>query len=269
MDGWNIRGSATAETDMPKISSKSPLKARPLRNPGQGLDEEIDRVINDQATVWVFMAVASIMLAALEWWRWSTNLQPNPWAFTFVAVIFGGLGAWKIIGFRRQIRHLTLGRDGEKAVGQLLETYREEGYRAFHDIQGEGFNIDHVIIGPAGIFTVETKTWSKPHKGRTVIRVEGDQLLRNGFQVDRDPLIQVKAQASWLLELLEESTGKPFPVKPVLVFPGWYVESKNQKDLWVLNPKGLRKFLDNSPETITPEDVQLASYHLSRYIRST
>lgn len=253
---------------MRKPASRSPLKASPLRNPGQGLDERIERTVNDQAMPWIVMALVAILLAVLEWWRWFSNAPPRPLAYTLVAVFFGGLAAWRIVGYRREIQNLKLGRDGEKAVGQLLDTYREAGYRVFHDIPGEDFNIDHVIIGPTGVFTIETKTWSKPARGRPVIEVDGERLLKNGHPVDRDPIIQVKAQARWLGELLRESTGKDFPVRPVLVFPGWFIENAPQRDIWILNPKGLRKFLDNARESLSPEDMGLASYHLSRYIRS-
>ena len=67
---------------------------------------------------------------------------------------------------------------------------------------------------------------------------------------------------------LKESTGKEFVIKPVVVFPGWFVESKNHNKHWVLNPKGLPTFIQNQKEILSQEDVKLAAYHLSRYIRA-
>ena len=71
-------------------------------------------------------------------------------------------------------------------------------------------------------------------------------------------------------ELLKESTGKSFLVWPVIVFPGWFIEKTGQssRSLWVLNPKALPAFLDNEPTRLPDEDIKLASYHLSRFIRS-
>ena len=40
--------------------------------------------------------------------------------------------------------------------------------------------IDHVIIGPAGIFTIETKTWSKPVRGEARIVFDGEKLTAGG-----------------------------------------------------------------------------------------
>jgi hypothetical protein len=54
------------------------------------------------------------------------------------------------------------------------------------------------------------------------------------------------------------------------VFPGWFVEQQaaGSKALWVLEPKALPGFLSNEPAVLASEDVKLASYHLSRIVRS-
>ncbi|MBV8710719.1 MAG: NERD domain-containing protein, partial [Solirubrobacterales bacterium] len=39
----------------------------------------------------------------------------------------------------------------------MLDGLRERGWLALHDVQLGRGNIDHVLIRPAGIFTVETK----------------------------------------------------------------------------------------------------------------
>jgi Nuclease-related domain len=137
---------------------------------------------------------------------------------------------------RSQIIRLKLGRDGEKAVGQFLEVLRERGCRVFHDLIGDGFNVDHVIIGRTGVYTVETKTISKP-SGDAKVVFDGDRLLVNGRSLGRDPVVRSRAQANWLRDLLTETTGRTYKVKPVIVFPGWYVESSGsgQRDApWVL-----------------------------------
>lgn len=121
------------------------------------------------------------------------------------------------------------------------------------------FNVDHVIIGPAGAFTIETKTWNKPGKGSPKITFDGETLLAAGWDPDRNPVIQAKAQASWLQRLLAESTGKTLPVKPVILFPGWYIEDSRQsrKELWVLEPKALAKFLENAPSVVATRGCEV------------
>jgi ABC-type antimicrobial peptide transport system permease subunit len=46
---------------------------------------------------------------------------------------------------------------GECISENLLSVLMLDGYRVFHDLQFEGLNIDHALVGPAGVFAVETK----------------------------------------------------------------------------------------------------------------
>lgn len=169
------------------------------------------------------------------------------------------------------IKLFELGRDGERAVGEYLERLRGKGYAVFHDIVGEGFNIDHVVFAPSGIYTIETKTRSKPTKGTAKVIYDGKRILVDGFELERDPLIQSKSQAEWLRGILHQSTGKMFPVQPVILFPGWYIESKGSQStasVWVLNPKALPSFIESSGPKVSESDLHMASFHLSRYVRS-
>jgi len=255
-----------------KKTSTSPLKDPPLRNPGQSLDAEIDDLRLDMLQPFL-VATMLVALSAMEWLRSYRNDPPHPIFFSLLAI--GGI-AYAVIRTQRylvRLRRLKLGRDGEKAVGQYLERLREGGARVLHDIVGKDFNVDHVVISPKGIYVIETKTWSKPVRGEARITYDGQQLRANGQGHERDPIKQALAQAHWLRDLLKESTGKAFRVRPVIVFPGWYVDSVatdavKAKGVWLLNPKALPDFISAERASINAEDVNLASYHLSRYIRA-
>jgi hypothetical protein len=210
-------------------------------------------------------------LAVLEWWRYLTASKLNPLVFTGFAVVAAAFAAWRVYKLRPRFRALRQGIEGEKAVGQYLERLRSDGYHVFHDLIGEGFNVDHVAIGPAGVFTIETKTWSKPARGEPRIDFDGERLSAAGHEPDRNPIVQAKAQASWLQRLVLESTGRRVTVRPVVVFPGWFVQQSegSTRDIWVLEPKALPGFLQHEDQRLSPEDVKLLSYHLSRYIRAS
>ncbi len=177
---------------------------------------------------------------------------------------------FRVVRARNQMRRLRLAKDGERAVGQLLDTLRADGYQVFHDVLGKDFNLDHVLIGPGGIFTVETKTWSKPAKGSPEVLFDGEAIRVGGLEPDRDPLIQARAQAGWLRSLLSESTGRDFAVLPVVVFPGWFVKTtaRPRQPLWVLEPKALVKYIKNREPELTAEEIAQAGFHLSRFIRA-
>ena len=56
------------------------------------------------------------------------------------------------------------------------------------------------------------------------MKFDGQTLTVASFEPDRNPVIQAKAQASWVARILKESTGKKFLVRPVILFPGWFIE---------------------------------------------
>ena len=207
----------------------------------------------------------------MELMRAYLQSPPLPWFWGATALIAIAWAAYRVRNTQPQLRALSLAIDGEKAVGQYLEKLRPEGYEIFHDVCGSNFNLDHVIIGPAGVFTIETKSWSKPAKGETKIAFDGETLMAAGWQPDRNPVIQARAQASWLRELLKESTGRKLFVKPVVLFPGWFIEqtSGTSRDVWVLNPKALPEFLKHEPIRMVADEVKLVSFHLGRFIRSS
>ncbi len=250
-------------------AKRSPLKASPLRYAGQSLDEEIQKIWDDKINEYIFWISMFLAFAIFEWIRWYLALQPQPMFFTFIAVLGGGYGLLRIWTYKRKIRDRRLGRDGERAVGQYLEALRERGYRVFHDICGKNFNIDHVLIGKGGVFSIETKTISIPAKCKPNVHYDGEQISVNGWTPDRDPITQAKAQAHWLKDLIKESTGKTFKVRPVVLYPGWFISKQPQgAEVWVLEPKALPSFLDHENEVLSADDVSLAAYHLSRYVRA-
>ncbi len=154
----------------------------------------------------------------------------------------------------------------------IQEALREHGAKVFHDIKGDNFNIDHVVIHQSGVYVIETKTYSKPDKGKPEIVFDGETVRIFGREPDRNPVTQVRALTRWISDALKESTGKSFTMRSVVVFPGWYIEPSAEaksSDVWVLNPKALPEYNKNSHMKLSNEDVQLASYHLSRHIRSS
>ena len=251
--------------------SRSPLKDRPLRNPGQSGDDELDNIIRDTLVPYALAGSMTFIMAFMEWTRWFTGARPNPWLYTLLFALVFAIGFVKIRGAFKRAKNIKLGRDGERAVGQYLELLRENGAKVFHDVRGPSFNIDHVVLHASGVYVIETKTYSKPDSGQPVIQFDGEGVQIMGRTPDRNPVSQSQALARWLGELLADSTGKAFHPRPVVVFPGWFIEptaEAKKSDVWVLNPKALPAFIANSRAQLSAESVQLAAFHLSRYVRA-
>jgi hypothetical protein len=143
----------------------SPLKDKPLRNPGQSLDEELNRLLDEDLNELILLFLMPLVLTGYEWWRAVSNIPPQPLGALIVAIPISGYALFRLYRLRLQLKRLRMARDGEKAVGQYLSDLRGKGYRVFHDIVGKGFNVDHVVICDRGIFTIETKTYSKSSSG--------------------------------------------------------------------------------------------------------
>jgi hypothetical protein len=165
-------------------------------------------------------------------------------------------------------RLLKQGRDGERIVAEQLEKLRVHGYRVLHDLIAGDFNVDHVLIGPAGVFAVETKTPSKRGKGNS-IEFDGENLLINGRPFAPNPVNQAQGNAAWLHGILKSSTSKSFWVTPIVTFPDWsIVRRTNEKEILVLNHKEIEMAVTNRKAVLTDEEISMASFHLERFVRS-
>jgi hypothetical protein len=112
-------------------------------------------LISDYALGPLVFALFVLLFAVLEWLKYYRSVPPAPRLYSFIAVGAVGYALFRFVRVKQEWEALRLGCDGERDVGQKLEALWKSGYQVFHDIIGDGFNIDHVLIGPAGIFTVQ------------------------------------------------------------------------------------------------------------------
>lgn len=248
---------------------RSPLREPPLRTAGQSLQELIDRVQGEEIDQYAALATAAICLAAFEWVAWFMHSPRQPLAICLVSAVVVVYSLLRIRWARMRLRALKLGRDGERAVADALDKLKTTGAVVLHDIVGDGFNVDHVVLGRKGIYAVETKTLSKPSGGE--VTYDGKELKLAGFWPLGDPVGEVLAVASWLQRILKEMTGKHERVRPVVVFPGWYVRNQGapeRPDVWVLNPEQLPAIIDTQPQSLSEDDLRAAVFFLTRFIKT-
>jgi hypothetical protein len=256
------------------FAKKSPLKDKPLRLPGQSLDDQIWDFNYDQRLAPVMLAATCVFAAFMEivFWLLHTSRGKSTVIMVVYALGFVLYAIWKWRRASPQLAALKLGRDGERAVAEVLAEQVRKGNAVFHDLVGPNFNLDHVIVSPQGAFVIETKTLSKPTRPDAYVTFDGTKLLVDGHAMDRDPIEQTLSEIRWLKDLLRESTGTDIPVKGLVVFPGWFVKSDHSnydRKVWVMNPKGIDGFITAGHAVMPPDKVHLVAFHLSRYIRSS
>ncbi|MGH8967131.1 MAG: nuclease-related domain-containing protein [Actinomycetes bacterium] len=77
---------------------------------------------------------------------------------------------------QRRAELFEQGAEGEAATARVLATL-PPGWTAIHEVRWPSrrlANIDHVLVGPGGIFVIDSKNWS----GR--VSVDNGQLRQNG-----------------------------------------------------------------------------------------
>jgi len=60
--------------------------------------------------------------------------------------------------FKRDYDSWAQGAEGEEVVGRILEGLAAKGWHVIHDVSFGRGNIDHIVVGPGGIYTIETKS---------------------------------------------------------------------------------------------------------------
>jgi len=144
-------------------------------------------------------------------------------------------------------------------------------YRVFHDIPGDGkWNVDHVAVGPAGVFAIETKCPSKRHS-RNELReqdaVFDGTVIRYPWCEDRDAAEQARRNAKWISGMLSKATGERVAAQPIVALPGWWVTLKANSDVKVLSGKQVPGYIASQPTALSPKIIQQIAYQLEQRCR--
>jgi hypothetical protein len=131
-----------------------------------------------------------------------------------------GLAVAALVGWRlrfrpsEQARAWQRGAAGERRTARLLDRLTRDGYVVFHDlaVPGSDANVDHLVIGPTGLFVIDSKQWTgSVHQG-------ADGLAwHNHYRLDRT-LETVRWEAQVIGRLLGTHT------RPLLCVHGAHVQ---------------------------------------------
>lgn len=152
------------------------------------------------------------------------------------------------------------GAEGEAETARALAALPPE-WTVLHDLRWPGrrlANVDHVVIGPSGIFVIDSKNWT----GR--ITTTGGTLRQNGY--NREKIVAGAADAA--LAVAERAgVYAPF-VHGVITFTGRDDVSAWCRDVAVCCSANLVAMLQGWPVRLTPEHVADASIRLDLAMRS-
>jgi hypothetical protein len=222
---------------------RHPFTQKILRPPGESLRIrliELDEQLNNRLIQLFLSAYSPLVMAGLVSLQ---GVRPGIGVWITIAVIaaiasiWSAYRLWKLINLRRRIR---LGFEGERHVGEALNQLMLVGYRVFHDFLITDKpcsirNIDHIVIGPNGVFAVETKTRRKV-KGENGAKVT---VVDNGLQypwgLDQRDLAQAQEDSTWLAEWLSKMSNDSVKVGSILALPGWFIDRRSKPVVTVLS----------------------------------
>ncbi len=252
---------------------KSPLNMEMLRSPGQSLNEQIQEMTYDILMYLFLIPTSSVLIYSIIITEYfSSGKQINLFTgISCLAAITGG-GSYlftKIFRLLKQRNHLRLGYDCELAVGQELNNRIRDGFFVFHDFPADGFNIDHILVGPPGVFAIETKGRAKSRVAENnnwKVKYDGNRLIFPTWTESR-PLEQAKRQSQWLSLWLSKVTGAPCKVLPVLAIPGWWIDRTAPAAMPVYNGKD-SSFLARKERILSPQQIKAVSHQIDRMCRT-
>jgi hypothetical protein len=119
----------------------------------------------------------------------------------------------------------------------MLEELAASGWYVIHDVSLGRGNVDHVVVGPGGLFTIETKS----HRGKVFIS-----------SLDQKMLSQAYAEK----KTLEAITG--MAVRPLLVFSHAYLVGRvpaYSRGVTVLPARMLAGFFSRQKQAMSVEEA--------------
>ena len=168
--------------------------------------------------------------------------------------------------FFRQYRGYKNGLHGERQLTGLLGSALDNQYALLNDVDfRDGYgNIDHVVLGPTGVFAIETKNQ------RGMIECNGD--VWNGV-IGKNPGKQARNNAKRVYNAIPSSevfeSGKPW-VNAVVVFTHRYANldiHHKPNNVEILKIDGLVKHLTEGPRRLSSQEIELIGKEILKKVR--
>lgn len=248
---------------------REPFHEGILRPPGWGCLERRQDALFDFASLagalpvfWAGLAYLSITAS----WQTVTGAA-------LAGIPLSVIGLRHLIRSFQRARTARLGFIGECAVAEALAPLMAKGWRVFHDlpmeVDGKPFNIDHVAVGPGGVWAIETKSHSKAKsvaKGGDSLRVEGEVVVMPDGRRSH-ALKQARGVARALQVRCNEAGAAVKFVEPLVVLPGWGVSYGKDANRQIRDPRNVVAFLEGRERVMDEAAVERVAAKLEEWCR--
>ncbi|HEX7161445.1 MAG TPA: nuclease-related domain-containing protein [Trebonia sp.] len=210
---------------------------------GQPPDDETPRVsIRDlppdvQLRFWRLRATIMVVVGVLF------AILTRSWEVALTLAILAGI--IDTIYRSRNAAHYVNGPHpgARRATSKQLAKMRREGYFVLNDrpIPNSGEVIDHLVVGPTGVYAIDSEKWNP----KLPIRTWNGKKLYHGPESQKDRLEHAAWEASQASEILSGALGTEISVRPALAIYGpkipWDIATIRNVD--VFTGSALRKYL--------------------------
>lgn len=165
--------------------------------------------------------------------------------FSLLLMLLVGFRLARIIGARNMMR---LAHESRLATRRVLDPLLKEKYRVFHDVVSDQFSIDHLVVGPKGVFAIQSHarpvSANKQSPDDRIVTYNGRELF---FPKGSDHGIVENARlnAEKLSQWLSGQTEEPIAVRAIISLPGWTVRRTSSEGIPIINPKQFASLFDH------------------------
>jgi Nuclease-related domain len=144
----------------------------------------------------------------------------------------------------------------ERRTEAQLKKLERSGYKTLHAraIPGSEAQIDHLVVGPTGVYAVDSEKWDK----RLPVRVQSHRKLFHGPFTQKPRLDEARWEAAQASDLISKALGREIIVVPSLAIYGppipWRI--LNIRDVDVFSGGLVRKWITKRERSLTTSEIE-------------
>lgn len=192
------------------------------------------------------------------------SYQAGPGWAGLAAIVVGAIAVLGFLQLPSTTSAWRVGAQGERRTASYLVGLEQAGFVVLHDrrVPGYGGNLDHVAIGPSGVWAIETKSLSAR------VEIEGDRLMVAGRRQERIVDQAFKEATAVQIALRDVLDKLGMTVTPVLCMHRsrlpWF--NKTVRGVQLVSGSGLVRLLKEGEQRLSPEQVQVVARVASRLL---
>jgi hypothetical protein len=201
--------------------------------------------------------MGGFVFRTIAFFGWSVAAAAAFWTVTELWDTTSEIGSWRSNA------------DSEDRTARALAELEAEGFVVLHDRRKPGSrgSIDHVIVGPTGVFVVETKSYSGP------LSIRGNDVFVGGRR-RTDIVHHARTEADVvqaILAIAGEGVGEGLSVTPIVCIHRAELPllKAEVQGIRVVNERGLVRVLRRTAEVLDPQAVLRVAALLSKELRPT